>query len=312
MSSLKISVIVPVYNTEKYLRRCIDSILAQTFTNFELLLIDDGSEDTSGKICDEYAKKDARVRVFHKENCGVSSARNLGLENACGSYITFVDADDWIDERMYEEMLAVISETKCDIVCCDYLYEYENGNCLYANTLPSSVYQDREKILCDCLKCLITYVWNILVNSRLYRADGISFKGYYCEDFNIYMKLMVLADKVCHIDKAYYHYYQHSQSICHTLSPEKKIDGLKSMRDVAEYLKPYMTRKVAKALACRMLILKQFFLYDEKNVSTWYSTFPESNKYILINSLYGIKAKTVEFLSCVLYRIILRLSSVKL
>ena len=91
-----ISIIVPVYNAEKYLHRCIDSILSQTFADFELLLIDDGSKDKSGAICDEYAVKDNRVRVFHKENGGVSSARNLGLDNACGEWVTFVDSDDEI------------------------------------------------------------------------------------------------------------------------------------------------------------------------------------------------------------------------
>ncbi len=98
----KISVIVPVYNTEKYLHRCIDSILAQTYTDFELLLIDDGSADSSGAICDEYAQKDSRVRVFHKANGGVSSARNLGLDNAQGEWITFVDADDWVEAKFLE------------------------------------------------------------------------------------------------------------------------------------------------------------------------------------------------------------------
>ena len=96
MNIPKISVIVPVYNVEKYLPRCIDSILAQTFTDFELLLIDDGSKDRSGEICDEYAKKDGRIRVFHKENGGVSSARNLGLDNAKGDWICFCDSDDWL------------------------------------------------------------------------------------------------------------------------------------------------------------------------------------------------------------------------
>lgn len=96
MSRVKISVIVPVYNAEKYLRRCVDSILAQTFTDFELLLVDDGSTDASGAICDEYASADARVRVFHKPNGGVSSARNLGLDNARGEWIAFADADDYL------------------------------------------------------------------------------------------------------------------------------------------------------------------------------------------------------------------------
>ena len=94
MNNPKVSVIVPVYNVEKLLQRCIDSILAQTFTDFELLLIDDGSKDKSGEICDEYAAKDSRIRVFHKQNGGVSTARNLGIDKAQGEWIYFVDSDD--------------------------------------------------------------------------------------------------------------------------------------------------------------------------------------------------------------------------
>ena len=101
MSDAKISVIVPVYNTEQYLPRCIESILGQSFADFELLLIDDGSADGSGAICDAYAEKDSRIRVFHKENGGVSSARNMGLDNAHGEWITFVDSDDYIDEDFF-------------------------------------------------------------------------------------------------------------------------------------------------------------------------------------------------------------------
>ena len=98
----KISVIVPVYNTEKYLDRCIQSILAQTYTDFELLLINDGSTDSSGAICDKYAKQDVRVRVFHKENGGASSARNMGLDNAKGEWVTFCDSDDTLKQNALE------------------------------------------------------------------------------------------------------------------------------------------------------------------------------------------------------------------
>lgn len=101
----QISVIVPVYNAARYLHRCVDSILSQTFTDFELLLINDGSKDSSGTICDEYAAKDPRVRVFHKENGGVSSARNLGLDNARGEWISFVDADDWVSESYLKNLI---------------------------------------------------------------------------------------------------------------------------------------------------------------------------------------------------------------
>ena len=105
-----ISVIVPVYNAEKYLNRCIDSILSQTMTDFELLLIDDGSQDNSGRICDEYAEKDARVRVFHKSNGGVSSARNQGLDNAMGNWITYVDADDRCSCDYLEHLLSKVDD----------------------------------------------------------------------------------------------------------------------------------------------------------------------------------------------------------
>ena len=99
MSNPKISVIIPVYNAESTLRRCVDSFLAQTFTDFECLLINDGSKDRSGEICDEYVARDSRVKVFHKENGGVSSARNVGLDNATGEWIAFVDSDDWVGGR---------------------------------------------------------------------------------------------------------------------------------------------------------------------------------------------------------------------
>lgn len=106
----KISIIVPVYNAEKYLNRCVDSILSQTFGNFEVLLIDDGSNDKSGKICDKYAQKDCRVKVFHKENGGVSSARNFGIKNVQGSFVTFIDSDDFVDKDFLESLVASDSD----------------------------------------------------------------------------------------------------------------------------------------------------------------------------------------------------------
>ena len=124
MNIPKISVIVPVYNVEKYLHRCIDSILTQTFTDFELLLIDDGSKDNSGKICDEYAEKDKRIRVFHKENGGVSSARNLGLDNAGGEWICFADSDDWVKNNWLE--IFSKSFNHGDLIISGY-YEVKNN-----------------------------------------------------------------------------------------------------------------------------------------------------------------------------------------
>lgn len=120
-----ISIIVPVYNTEQYLNHCIDSILSQTFTDFELLLIDDGSTDKSGDICDEYARKDERIKVFHKKNGGVSSARNMGLDYVQGEWITFVDADDWIVKDCLNLDYSLFQE---DLIIFSYYHNFETSN----------------------------------------------------------------------------------------------------------------------------------------------------------------------------------------
>lgn len=129
MNIPQISVIVPVYNVEKYLSRCIESILSQTFTDFELLLIDDGSTDRSGEICDEYAKKDTRIRVFHTKNRGVSAARNLGLDNAKGEWISFVDSDDWVENDYLKSLFNdnFLTENKC-VICESVYVDFEKYN----------------------------------------------------------------------------------------------------------------------------------------------------------------------------------------
>lgn len=162
-----ISIIVPVYNTEKYLHRCIGSILAQTFTDFELLLIDDGSTDASGAICDEYAAKDNRIRVFHKNNGGVSSARNLGLDNAIGEWITFVDADDWI-EKIGFSFLKKCNEEK--IIINSYLKFYEGK--FYKEDIASLlVFTKKEKD--DFLKKYLPHGILTTVCSKIYRREII-------------------------------------------------------------------------------------------------------------------------------------------
>lgn len=120
-----ISVIVPVYKAEKYLHKCVDSLLEQTFTDFEILLVDDGSPDKSGEICDEYAEKDSRIRVFHKENGGVSSARNLALDNAKGEFVMFLDSDDWLDNVCLDVCINTINDNVLDVLQFGFMYVYD-------------------------------------------------------------------------------------------------------------------------------------------------------------------------------------------
>lgn len=123
-----ISVIVPVYNVEKYLRRCVESIMSQTYKEIEILLIDDGSTDDSGRSCDDLAIKDRRIHVFHKENGGVSSARNLGIERACGDYICFVDSDDWIDIDYFESAMPILKEVHPTLLMNNYMKDDGDGH----------------------------------------------------------------------------------------------------------------------------------------------------------------------------------------
>lgn len=146
-----ISIIVPVYNTEKYLHRCIDSVLAQTYKDFELLLIDDGSTDSSGAICDEYAEKDGRVRVFHKKNGGVSSARNLGLDNAQGEWITFVDSDDYIEENFLKSFDGNLD---ADLLIGNSVNVQSNDR-KGLNKIQSGKYEDVDQFLSSNLQELI-------------------------------------------------------------------------------------------------------------------------------------------------------------
>ena len=115
-----ISVIIPVYNVEKYLNRCVQSVCNQTYHNLEIILVDDGSTDNSGKLCDEWAVKDLRIKVIHKDNGGLSSARNIGLDNAKGEYIGYVDSDDWIDMEMYSYLWTILKSYQVDVAFCDF------------------------------------------------------------------------------------------------------------------------------------------------------------------------------------------------
>jgi len=141
MSTPFLSVIVPVYNTESYLACCLDSILAQTFTDFEVLLVDDGSTDGSAALCDDYAARDSRIRCFHRENGGHTAARQEGFRQALGEYVTFVDSDDWIDPAMYQNMCGAAQKNGADMVCCNCTAVTPKGNIVRRNLCEPGFYE---------------------------------------------------------------------------------------------------------------------------------------------------------------------------
>ena len=143
-----ISLVIPVYNVEKYLDKCMESVLAQTYDNFEVILVDDGSTDNSGKMCDEYAKRDSRVIVYHQQNSGVSVARNVGIENAKGEFISFIDSDDWIDKNYLQKLVSAQIKYNADLTICEYTNIYDDGKLRdRRRSFGSNVYYNDKSII---------------------------------------------------------------------------------------------------------------------------------------------------------------------
>ena len=223
-----ISVIVPVYRAEAFLRTCTDSILSQTFSDFELLLIDDGSPDGSGALCDAIAREDDRVRVVHKQNGGVSSARNEGLQRAAGTYVFFVDSDDWIAPNTLEKLLAARKLWDADTAGCGvrYVDQFHKPGAAEPPVLPAGVY-GREEIMTGIVDRLLGdrlsqgavngYVVRFLFTRSL--LEGMAFRGAYLEDELFLMEYFCRAQKLVTVDAPLYFYYWNPDSATHRYMP---------------------------------------------------------------------------------------------
>lgn len=290
----KISVIVPVYNAEKYLHRCIDSILAQTFIDFELLLINDGSKDNSGKICDEYAAKDNRIRVFHKENGGVSSARNLGLDNAKGEWVTFVDSDDWIEPTMYKDMYECAKRTATDAVYCDIRMVFENYSGIY-KAAPFSY--DKIEFLQNYIASVWTSLCNTLVKADIYKKYNLKSPVHlsYCEDFWISVRLLHYAKKVSYIDKPFYNYNRINESSrMHSLDYNTEQEERKAYLETIDFFKEEgVYEQYKKQMSWRVLKSTHDSALYPNRYNEFLTISPESHKYIWSCPFVNLKCKCI-------------------
>lgn len=203
-----ISIIVPIYNVESYLTKCIDSLIRQTYKNIEIILIDDGSPDNCGVICDEYAQKDTRIVVIHQSNSGVSSARNAALDICKGEYIMFVDSDDWIEINFCEEAINMIHSKAVDCVSFGY-YEYINGNKSIKVTSKPRYIQSEEAIksIINFDDVIYNLVWNKISHRSLF--DEVRFpEGYLYEDNAVVYKIFDKAKMIYISDKPLYNYFR--------------------------------------------------------------------------------------------------------
>lgn len=279
---VKISIIVPVYNVEKYFKNCIESILNQTFKDFELILVNDGSTDSSGNICDEYAKKDNRIKVIHQGNKGQASARNRGLDIARGKYIGFVDSDDTIHPRMYEILYKSIKDSESKIVISNYKDVYNQDNLEYDDIKDIKINKinnlDTIKRLYDSeVWILLVVPWNKLYSREIF--DGIRYpEDRVHEDEAIIHRLLYKSNKLIYIDSKLYNYlHREGSTMSNNNLLKKKIDWILALSD-------------------RIKFFNQVGLYDMYNttstvyIDTFFSTYNtiiESNNYdkLLLNKL---------------------------
>ena len=240
-----ISVIVPIYKVEPYLRKCIDSVLAQTFTDFELILVDDGSPDNCGAICDEYAAKDNRIRVIHQENRGLSAARNAGIDwafaNSDSQWLTFIDSDDMVSPDFLAKMISATEQAHADLCVCDFLSVFPAGK----EEKDTLVIPERVSTGSALLEEGVIYSnWHFVIScNKLYRKqifDDIRFPvGYIHEDEAIIHRVLGAARNVICIKDQLYYYYRRTGSITGTGKSIKSTDYLFSLADRIQYAKQH-------------------------------------------------------------------------
>lgn len=235
----KITVIVPIYNAEQYLEKCIDSIINQTYTNLEIILINDGSTDNSGAICDEYAKKDSRIKVIHKENGGQATARNVALDIATGDYIAFVDSDDYIDLEMYNTMYLAIQSTSAEIAMCgryEVSADYTKKTAFF--TMPNQEQWEENEIKKRFLtfnKLDASPCDKLFLRSLFEEEPKVRFpNGYICEDLPTIFTVLFKARALVHVGTPFYYYYQRPNSTSRGAISEKTYGLIKYPEQIRE------------------------------------------------------------------------------
>ena len=268
-----LSVIVPVYNVENYLNRCVDSILTQTFSDFEVILVNDGSKDNSGTLCDQYAREDPRVRVLHKANGGLSDARNAGIDAARGGYLCFIDSDDYIEPEMLEELYRLAKSHEADVSVCGICDCYESGR------YPQSD-SDREYVLSGVEALQYTLAGRELPGSvctKLIRRELCEhhrfLKGRTYEDAFYTPELLLQARKVAATTKSLYNYWHREDSITTRPFSEKNMDVV----DAYDYTLQVVRERCPEltAVAEFRLLWANFVVLDKMLATNGYEKLPQ-------------------------------------
>ncbi|HHW37926.1 MAG TPA: glycosyltransferase [Bacillales bacterium] len=297
----KISIIVPVYKVEPYIHKCVDSILGQTFTDFEVILVDDGSPDNCGEICDEYAQKDSRVKVIHKENGGLSDARNAGIDRARGDYIGFVDSDDWIEPDMYELLYGMCIENNCEIACCTSIIHFKNKTVV--NGTHSLTVHDRNHAMRTMLEGELfdEVVWTKLFKRSLLKDIRFTV-GIVYEDTAFTYKVIHESNQVCCIGAPKYNYLKRDDSVMDNAVKNIRIDAVFIYDEMYKFIEKYyqelsnlVALKLANSSMSTLNLLSSRQKYKE-NKEKYFTVTSILNKYFHKTIMLKDYPKTVKIL----------------
>lgn len=304
-----VTIVVPVYKVEKYIDKCINSILNQTYKNLEIILVDDGSPDTCGEICDNYAKQDIRIKVIHKENGGLSDARNAGIDIATGRFISFIDSDDYIDSEYIELLYRTIIKDKSDMAISSHKAIYENGTILEKATGEESILDSKEvlkRILYD--DGIDLSAWAKLYKMELFKEIRYP-KGRLFEDAATTYKLIDRCKSISIISKSTYNYVIRRSSITNENFSEKKMDLIISTEEMCNYVKkkyPDLEKASNRRLMYAYLstltqllksnkrnakIEKQLYFYIKENSKSVLQDkqVPKRDKIALLSARFGLR-----------------------
>lgn len=288
-----ISLICPIYKAETYLQTCVDSVIAQTFEDWELLLINDGSPDKSGKICDEYAQKDYRIKVYHKDNEGVCITRQFGIDHATGEYVIQIDPDDWIEKEMLQDLYTTAKEKDADMVFCDFYEDTENGTHYVSQTPVKCTSKD---ILKELFGKLHGSTCNKLIKLSCIKENNISFpKAFnFCEDTFFISQLLLCIQNVQYLPKAYYHYnvYNNNNSLVRSYSSKIQMEDFVMNDAFCELLKHSSCLLNCKIWLGNTIIARAFY----GNIDTSLSFYRKYHKFAKFMIKYQYESRFRQFL----------------
>ncbi len=298
-----ISVIVPVYNVEKYIHRCINSILAQTFNDFELILVDDGSPDRSGAICDEYAENDNRIRVFHRENGGVSAARNTGIAMARGKYITFCDSDDYYNSDWLSELYSAILQSNADLVSAGYTKYDQDGAQLMKRKHEKTIYhfQSVQESITFLIKNVLQggigwEIWTKLFKSEIIQTNSIQFCetcDNFAEDLGFVLEYLLYTRDISVIESISYGYTQHPSSM---MSKSKGVVKLNAVNEISKHFgKRYFELFHKKVDKDRFAVIHFLIMWNQYKIIVPHENYPSLPDEIKkINDLKWYRRRTLD------------------